>query len=580
MNFQDLLKDYLTNIGCTQADLATQSKLSSSTISRYLSGERIPVLDSEQLENLAEAISTLATTNTSNASYNYSKDAILEAFTVCISQKDEQYKIFLSNFSAIITSLDIKIKDLANATNFETSFIYRIISGERRPSSVENFSQLVAGYIIDTYSDIAAKKIVAQAIGVELEDISTNDQYAHALQQYFFKNNSPSEDDKNAINFLTQINEFNLDEYIEVIHFNDIKTPTIPIQLPISKHYYGIEQMRKAELDFFKTTVLSTSTSPIFMFGDMPMVEMAEDLDFGKKWMFGIAASLKKGHRINIIHDLNRPFEEMMLGLEAWIPVYMTGQVSPYHLEDYKNNVFHQINYVSGVAALFGECIENHHSEGRYYLTTNKSEIAYYSKKADAILKHAKPLMDIYDESRKSSYSSFLNSVISDINCDLEIISGSLPSYTLPDQLLNKCISKLDPATQNEIKRYIKQSKDNIEHILATNQVTVKYHVLSKEEFEKSNYTLSFPDLFITDVSKYTYEDYLMHLEATKSFANTNANYNLINTTTNAFINLDITIAKKHFFIVSKYKSPNIHFVIHHKRLLSAIENFYIAKQD
>ena len=43
----------------------------------------------------------------------------------------------------------------------------------------------------------------------------------------------------------------------------------------------------------------------------------------------GLAAILKKGLRLNMVHDLNRPYAEMMLGLESWIPLYMTGQIAP-----------------------------------------------------------------------------------------------------------------------------------------------------------------------------------------------------------------------------------------------------------
>lgn len=79
------------------------------------------------------------------------------------------------------------------------------------------------------------------------------------------------------------------------------------------------------------------------MFSDMPMEDMAEDIDFGKKWMFAIAMCLKKGHHLNIIHNLDRPFNEMMLGLESWIPIYMTGQISPYYLKDNKNNIYNHL---------------------------------------------------------------------------------------------------------------------------------------------------------------------------------------------------------------------------------------------
>ena len=89
--------------------------------------------------------------------------------------------------------------------------------------------------------------------------------------------------------------------------------PSLPFQLPVSRNYYGIEEMKQGELDFFKTTVLSKSLEDVFMCSDMPMADMAEDLDFGKKWMFGIAMMMKKGLHINIIHNIDRPFREMML---------------------------------------------------------------------------------------------------------------------------------------------------------------------------------------------------------------------------------------------------------------------------
>lgn len=96
------------------------------------------------------------------------------------------------------------------------------------------------------------------------------------------------------------------------------------------------------------------------------MEDMAKDVEFGKKWMFAIAMTLKKGLHLNIIHNLDRPFNEMMLGLESWIPIYMTGQVSPYYLKGIPNSTYCHFNYVSGTVALTGECISGYHNEGKY----------------------------------------------------------------------------------------------------------------------------------------------------------------------------------------------------------------------
>ena len=52
--------------------------------------------------------------------------------------------------------------------------------------------------------------------------------------------------------------------------------------------------MREGELDFLKHTVLSKSMEPLHLCCDMPVEDMAQDEEFAKKYMFGLAMVLKK----------------------------------------------------------------------------------------------------------------------------------------------------------------------------------------------------------------------------------------------------------------------------------------------
>lgn len=140
--------------------------------------------------------------------------------------------------------------------------------------------------------------------------------------------------------FLDKLDEFDLNEYIKAIRFDEMKVPALPFQLPVSKSYFGIKEMMESELDFLKATVLSRSNEPVIMYSDMPMKEMADDPEFPKKWMFGMALMLKKGLHLCQIHNLDRSLDDMMLGLESWIPMYMTGQIAPYYLKNVQNNAF------------------------------------------------------------------------------------------------------------------------------------------------------------------------------------------------------------------------------------------------
>lgn len=44
---------------------------------------------------------------------------------------------------------------------------------------------------------------------------------------------------------LQKMDEFNLDDYIRAIHFDSFKVPKVPFQLPVSRQYYGLKEMRE-----------------------------------------------------------------------------------------------------------------------------------------------------------------------------------------------------------------------------------------------------------------------------------------------------------------------------------------------
>ena len=101
----------------------------------------------------------------------------------------------------------------------------------------------------------------------------------------------------------------------------------------------------------------------------------------------------------------------MMLGArKGWIPIYMTGQISPYYLTNDSGNILCHLDYVSGAAALSGECISGAHGRGKYHLTKNKDEVAYYRAKSQLLLKKAQPLMKIFRQNSEKAYRSFISS--------------------------------------------------------------------------------------------------------------------------------------------------------------------------
>ena len=569
MNFKEVLNEYLKELNCSSKKLSNESGLSESVISRYRSGERTPVKNSEQLNKLTKALFNIAKDNDKN---KYTFDKIESDFNIALPSDNFDYTTFSNNLNTLITSLNINTHEMSKYIVFDASHISRIRYGKAKPSNPVEFSNKICSYILNRYKNPDDINNLMMIIGCKKSDLS-NEKIYSTLFNWLTSEIVPV---KNQISdFLHHLDSFNLDNYIKVIKFDELKVPSIPFYKAKTKHYYGIEEMKQGELNFFKGTVLSKSKEDIFMCSDMPMEDMAKDIDFGKKWMFAIAMCLKKGHHLNIIHNLDRPFNEMTLGLESWIPIYMTGQISPYYLSNLKNNIYNHLNYVSAAAALSGECINGFHNKGMYYLTTNKNEIEYYKEKSDLLLKKAKPLMEIYRESNIKEYHLFLKKD-ENIECDRTRYISSLPLFTISDELLIK-ILKRNKLTKEEINKIIKYKNNEFKHmnsILKKNKVFDYIYVIKEDEFISDTPSLLLNNLFIDKTINYTYKEYIEHLKLTNEYAKNNKNYNILTEEDKTFKNITITILKNNHVIISKNSNPTIHFVIRHPKLVAAIESF------
>ena len=569
MDFKKLLDDYMKQLDCTAKDLAENSGLSAATISRYRSGERIPEDGSENFDRLINGIVSIAE---NKKIPNITVQSVSEAFSPYV-RNNVDIAHLQKNFHTLLTVVPINISDLARFLNYDPSYISRIRNGQRQPANPTEFARKISIFVTKHFQTVKQKAVISSLINCPMEELSNYTDFQDQVTNWLLAGSGAVKDSMTV--FLEKLDEFNLNEYIHSIHFNELKIPSVPFQIPISRTYWGIKEMMESELDFLKATVLSKSTAPVIMYSDMPMKEMAKDPEFPKKWMFGMAMMLKKGLHLYQIHNLDRSFDEMMLGLESWIPMYMTGLISPYYLKNVQNNTFLHLLKVSGSAALSGEAITGCHENGKYYLTKSKREVAYYQRRADELLKNADSLMDIYRSEREAELNTFL---ISDIRKSGKRrgIRSTLPLYTISEELLERILIRhdIDGRQKQRIRKHVKMQKERIISILASETLEDEVPALTPEEFSKNPPVLDLSGIFCETNLPYSEEEYRMHMSDTKAFARKNPNYILRISTTHAFHNLQILVHEGQWAIISKSKAPAIHFIIHHPKLRNAIENF------
>ena len=575
MTFSEQLNAYISELNCTAKELTDVSGLSASVLSRYRTGSRVPTTDSEQFMQLVQGIATIA----NERGYSeFTVEKIQKTLEDCLQDATFPYELFQINFDTLLTSLSINVADLSHFLNFDSSYISRIRNGQRRPSNPQDFAQNVSKYIAGHCSE-SDKVTIAKLVHCTTDEIN-NDSLCRDKIIHWLLNEQIEKKDV-VLPFLSKLDEFDLNEFIRSIHFDELKVPSVPFQLPTSKNYYGIDEMCEGTLDFFKATVLSKSKEDLIANDDTPMADKANGTDFMKKYIFAVALTLKKGLHIHFIHNINRPFEEMMMGLEGWIPMYMTGQISPYYLKDVHNKLFGHFLYSSGAAALSGECIMDYHQNGKMYLTKNKTEMSYYRQRALDILSKASPLMDIYRIESKDAFYSFVERDIVTPGNRRSILSA-LPIHTLSEELLLQILNHnhIEEADKKRILDFAKKQRQLYENILSNRQIIDEIPVISEMEFLEQPMLLPLSEIFYEKDIAYTYAQYLEHMEQTITYSQNNSNYTVKQNSRYPFKNIQIRILEGKWVVISKNKTPAIHFVIHNPQLRNALENMVIPVYD
>ena len=570
MRFSEVMNTYMALLEFSQKELAEQSGISRASISRYCSGIRTPANDSVQIRKIADVFAVRAAA----AGLSLSEEEILKNLNDTLQKPSQtDFSLFLDHLNRLLRVLPVRISELARALNYDPSHISKVLSGSRRPGNQERFVSQTIAFLAQRLTRPADLETLYRFTGLAKADLETPEKARQVLETWFFSE-LPEIDSKPLNRLLERLNDFDLNQYMQVLRFDDAPAPAERPVPPAVKQYAGIPEMMAAELDFIALTLQSDAMDDCILYSDMSMKEMAADPVFPKQWILGMSMLLKKGLHLNIIHDISRPFAEMLMGLEIYIPMYMTGQISPYYLTEAQNTVFSHLLKVSGAAALEGSAMSGHMNSGRMVLYQHPDDLKHFRQLAGNLLERAVPLMEIYRSPRKEEYRLLALSLWNQE--PVAVTCGTMPLYTMPADLLDEILAGHDfsAAELDEIHIYQQTAQKNLRDLLSRTDVLLRLPLLDAEQFAASPLTLPLSDLFIDHTIVYTYEQYLHHAEALRQMAAENPRLQIEWDSRPVFRNLSFMIIGDQAVIVSKENSPAIHFVIRHRRMIEAFRNF------
>jgi transcriptional regulator with XRE-family HTH domain len=568
MSFAEVINSYAEKYTLSSKNISVACGLSPSAISRYRSGLRIPKKDSGYIDIISEGIVKAAYIK----GYYIDMDEIKSELIKTLNNYDSAKNLSV-NLNTIIGVLNININELARSLNFDPSYISKIRNGSRHPSDVSSFAGSLAKYIILKYSTEKDLDIIEKLTNINFTNLRS-DEITAKLSGWLLEFPGYEERD-DILKFLENIDQFDLNQYMKSTRFNDIKTPKNPLPLHSTKTYHGIEEVKKGHLDFLKTNILSKSKSDVFIYSELPIEEMASDMNFNKTWMMGLSMLLKEGRKINMVHDINRPLKEMLLGFESWIPLYMTGLMNSFYFKDRKDNLIRSTIFSSDSCAMVGNCIKDSFNDTvNVTVTTSENEVIHIKKETDALLNRAQVLIRPFGKSNKKLMMSFLASDCSKPGKRIGIFTAP-PLYTADGELIEEILSgsKLNEEEKDEIRNFRLELLKIVDKALEKSILENHVSVCSKEDFNMAHIYVPISGAFIDNTIEYTYDQYLRHIELTKHFSEEHPGYRCTCSDEKGFRNIQIQIREGKWAIISKSAAPTIHFYINQPKLLKVLES-------
>ncbi len=549
MQFYEILEELIQQSGCTAKEIAKSAGISESTLSRYRKGERLP--DFSMAERIFCGISHAAIRNGSPLP-EHTHDILMH--TLNYTEFSPEY------FEYLLTEFSVSLTKLASYVNYTPSYLSRIRSGKCAPSDSERFLNGLCQFL---QNETDARKLAAVLGSTE------NSALRNTLRNFLWIKTTDRKEKTDQ--FLENLDKLDLNQYMSAFQFDKSEIMTREKIQRFSKEYIDTEQMHQAEMEFFRLTLLSEADEPIFMHNQMSVLRAEESQNFKQQRLEAAAFCLKRGLHLNIVYEMDKPAEEMVSSLRAWLPLYMTGLISPYYLKKSEKGLYQNALYVSGSVSMTGACVQ--HKSGYYCLSTESEKIAVSKEQAAQVLKAASPLMKIFTTTEKRNF--YESTWPEALHHGKRIALHSEPPLHTISQELLASILKRNHVSQEKQKLFLDIAhsvKAHAEMVLQTSEIIDIVPDLTEEDFQKHPLSLPLTECFCDSRYQYTYEEYQEHLAQTKEYQKKYKNYTLILKNKALYQNIRIISQLHDSVMISKSNPPVVHFVIHHPKIVRAIE--------
>jgi len=596
LSFDKRINKIFSILNCSNAEISKASGIDASIVSRFRTGARIPRASSLQFlklcggivsyarenclwEDLKEACGLAGSGKPEDKIYAYLISQSGKTRSKRLDSKPDQRTTYFcgEKLNVIMNMLDISNIRLARVLNVDSSLISRFRNGLRTPS---RNSQLVVNLCTYFYKRVLAGGFegeFADMLGISKSMlVNGGEQSVLHLADWLF--DQVETQNTNAIDsFLEKLNSFTANRNLQLPDVDTIINSGI-LDESITE-YAGIDGFRRAVIRFLSSVLISNQPLNLKLYSDQNMDWLSTDAVFLQKWSALMYAILLKKNHIQIIHNIDRRLPEMLVAVEKWIPLYMTGMIKSFYCKRTGDGRFaHTLFIAPQLAAINAHLVIGTESSGKYQYISKEDSISYYETQFNVLRNLSKPLVEVFNEKNLKEYHYRMGEMAMKKGKTKKLLL-SLSMATMPEALLKKILirNKIDHQEIEKILMMhdicIKQFKNELQ-----NGSVIEYVALASDEaLYAGKVNLNLSNLFLSQSITYTFEEYSEHILAILYLLRENANYNLVLLQENPFAYIQMTVKSNVGAMVLKSDAPTAAFGFGHPMMCQAFNEYLNA---
>lgn len=344
--------------------------------------------------------------------------------------------LFYEKMNMLMNLLEISNSALAKHLSLDPSYISRMRRGQRKPTFESEYFDKMILYFIKKIENASQYQSICKIVGLNgslEDDRKANQDFLYRWLTLEAKTSTI----KSLLSGVKNISSHGV-SLSPGIDLNQVQ----PKVISNGKILYGQEGKRQGVKIFLERVLKNPKKQQIYLLSEENMDWMTSKPAFMKQWSLLLSEVIKGGNRITIIHNTNRSFDEMILAIKKWLPIYMTGAITPYYYPKIRDQVFKKTLFIAeDDIALVSDAIGHNQKNQANVLYTDGEMISVLVQTFKNYLSLCRPLMKIFSLSQWQESQDLLFEFHQE-KAKSYFKSDSLSAMTLPSEILENLLKE------------------------------------------------------------------------------------------------------------------------------------------